>query len=140
MTTINPYLIFNGNCEEAFTFYKSIFGGEFTYLGYFDEMPSEYNVPESEKQKVMHVSLPIGETAVLMGSDSSDSFGKASIVGTNFSISINTNEVAEAERLFELLGTEGNITMPLNKTFWGSYFGSLIDKFGIQWMINCAES
>ena len=142
MTTINPYLTFNGNCEEAFNFYKSVFGGEFPYMGRFKEMPPDpaYSVSEEDAEKIMHVSLPIGEGSVLMGSDSSEAFGHNEVKGNNFSISINTKEEAEATRLFNELSAGGSIKMPMNKTFWGAYFGMFTDKFGIHWMVNCELS
>ena len=139
MTTINPYLTFNGNCEEAFDFYRSVFGGEFQYIGKFKDMPAnpEHPVIESEKEKIMHVSLPISKETTLMGSDSSESFGKASVEGNNFSISINSNSVDEVTRIYNAMSAGGKITMPLNKTFWGSFFGMFTDKFGIHWQVNC---
>lgn len=138
MATINPYLTFNGNCEEAFTFYKSVFGGEFPYIGRFKDMPPTegMTVPESEGEKIMHVSLGIGKDSYLMGSDSSEAFGHATIIGNNFSISINADSEEEADKLFNALANGGKITMPLGKTFWGSYFGMLVDKFGIAWMMS----
>ncbi|RIJ37903.1 VOC family protein [Pontibacter oryzae] len=136
MATINPYLTFSGNCEEAFNFYRSVFGGEFPYVGRFKDMPSDEPLPEAEVNKIMHISLPISQETVLMGSDSSEAFGQATVAGNNFSISINTDSEEEAERLFNGLSAGGNVTMPLNKTFWGAYFGMFTDKFGIQWMVN----
>jgi PhnB protein len=135
MATINPYLTFNGNCEEAFNFYQSVFGGEFPYLGRFKDAPSEQPIPESEGEKIMHVSLPIGNGSVIMGSDTSELHGIVSI-GTNYSISINTETKEEAIALFEGLSKDGSVTMPLTDTFWGAYFGMFTDKFGIQWMVN----
>jgi len=138
MATINPYLTFNGNCEEAFKFYKSVFGGEFTYLGRYKEMtPMEGHPPVSkeEAEKIMHVSLPIGKETILMGSDTSETFGKVT-VGTNFSVSITTESQEEADRLFKGISKDGKVTMPMDKTFWGSYFGMLVDKFGIPWMVS----
>lgn len=139
MTTINPYLTFNGTCEEAFNFYKSIFGGEFPYIGKFKDMPEnpEYPVAEADKDKIMHISLPISKETVLMGSDSSAAFGKATIVGNNITISVNCDSVEEVTRIYNGLSEGGKIFMPLNKTFWGAYFGQFTDKFGIQWMVNC---
>lgn len=138
-TTINPYLTFNGNCEEAFNFYKQVFGGKFSYLGRFKEMPPAENqppVPESEGDKIMHVSLPISKETILMGSDSSEAFGQATVPGNNFSVSISAPSTQKADVLFRGLASGGQVTMPMNKTFWGSYFGMLKDKFGIQWMIS----
>lgn len=138
---INPYLTFNGNCEDAFNFYKSIFGGNFPYIGRFGEMPPMEGmpVPDSEKNKIMHVSLPIGNNSILMGSDSSEAFGHANVQGNNFSISINATSQNEADKLYNGLSNGGKQTMPMNKTFWGSYFGMLEDQFGIQWMVSFDE-
>lgn len=138
MATINPYLTFNGNCEEAFTFYRSVFGGEFPMMGRFKEMPpmEGMSVPESEAEKIMHVSLPISKETTLMGSDSIEGFGPPPVAGTNFSVSINTDTEAEATKLFNALSAGGKVTMPLEKTFWGAYFGMFTDKFGIGWMVN----
>ena len=141
MISINPYLIFNGNCEAAFLFYKSVFGGEFPYIGKFSDMPLDENSPklsEEDANRVMHVSLPIGNT-VLMGSDSNSASGDVAF-GGNFSISINTESLAEADRLFNGLSAGGNPHMPMSKTFWGAYFGMFTDKFGINWMVNFDEN
>ena len=141
MTTINPYLIFNGNCEEAFLFYKSVFGGEFPYMGKFKDMPpSEDSSPlaDGDGEKIMHVSLPISGGTVLMGSDSNASSGVVKM-GDNVSLSINTDSREEADRLFNGLSSGGTVKMPMEKTFWGAYFGMFIDKFGIHWMINFDE-
>lgn len=138
-TTINPYLTFDGNCEEAFHFYKSVFGGDFTSFNRFSEMPPNPNmhIDEKMKEKMMHISLPIGEECILMGCDSSDSFGHARVAGDNFSISINTDSVAEVKRVYNALSEGGMIKMALEKAFWGSYFAMFTDKFGIHWMVNC---
>lgn len=137
MTTINVYLTFNGNCLEAFEFYKSVFGGEYAYIGKFGEMPPDenYQVPESDKNRIMHVSLPISKETILMGSDTSSYSGDV-VFGNNFSVSINTESKDEADRLFNSLSEGGKITMPLTETFWGAYFGMFTDKFGINWMVN----
>ena len=140
MATTNTYLNFNGNCEEAFNFYKSVFGAEFTYIGRFGEMPpsEEHPVPETDKDKVMHVSLPIG-TSVLMGSDCGGEWAPTFKQGNNFSVSISANTKEEADKLFNGLAQGGQITMPLADTFWGDYFGLLTDKFGINWMMSFNE-
>ena len=140
MTTVNPYLTFNGNCEEAFNFYKSAFGGEFFPIVRLKDvpskdMPSRQPMSESEGEKIMHVSLPIGQGTVLMGSDKPETFGPLTI-GKNFSISIRPESEEEATNLFNGLSVGGQITMPLQKTFWNAYFGMFTDKFGIQWMVN----
>lgn len=141
MAQVNPYLIFNGNCEEAFLFYQSVFGGEFPYMGKFKDMPTDDNCPpvsEEEADRVMHVSLPIGDT-VLMGSDSTAQSG-AVTVGNNISVSINTASRAEADTIFNGLAAGGNAFMPMTNTFLGAYFGMLVDKFGINWMVNFDEN
>ncbi|MDG1147391.1 MAG: VOC family protein [Crocinitomicaceae bacterium] len=137
MTTINTYLTFKGNCEAAFDFYKQAFGGEFAHVGRFKDMPQNdpnCQVDQSEQNKIMHISYPIGDT-VLMGSDAGGEWAKGVTVGNNFSVSVNTDSQQEADRLFDMLSENGKITMPMNKTFWGSYFGMFTDQFGIQWMI-----
>lgn len=139
MTTVNIYMTFDGNCREAFDFYKSVFGGEFAYIGTFADMPPREGmppVPESEKDRIMHVSLPVSKETALMGSDSSEIFEHATVVGDNISVSVTTNSMEEAERIFVGLSTGGKIIMPLEKTFWGAYYGILRDKFDINWMVN----
>ena len=138
MASVNLYLNFNGNCEEAFNFYKSAFGGEFKYIGRFNEMPPSENnpIPESEGNKIMHVSLPVGDGSFLMGSDTGGEWAPGFIPGNNFSISINTTRKEEADKLFTSLSDGGKVTMPLSKTFWSEYFGMFTDKFGINWMVS----
>jgi len=143
MATVNPYLIFNGNCEAAFLFYQSVFGGEFPYLGRFGEMPpsDDPNCPPptaEEANRIMHVSLPISKETILMGSDSTSQSGDV-IVGTNISVSINTDSRKEADKLFNGLSADGTIIMPMTDTFWGAYFGMFTDKFGVSWMVNFDE-
>ena len=138
MASVNIYLNFNGNCEEAFNFYKSAFGGEFQYIGRFNEMPPSENnpMPESEGEKIMHVSLPIGKGTYIMGSDTGGEWAPGFVPGNNFSISVNTGGKEEAEKLFNGLSDGGKVTMPLSKTFWSEYFGMFTDKFGINWMVS----
>ncbi|MES2799952.1 MAG: VOC family protein [Bacteroidota bacterium] len=138
MTTVNIYLTFNGNCEEAFTFYKSVFGGEFPYIGKFGDMPDGPGKPTSEEdlRRVMHVSLPISAETMLMGSDVGGEWSAGFQQGNNFSISIYTNTNEEADRLYNALAKGGVASMPMSTTFWNSYFGMLTDKFGISWMLN----
>jgi PhnB protein len=139
MATVNIYLTFNGNCEEAFNFYKSVFGGEFGYVGRFGEMPPQDGmptIPDAEKNKIMHISLPVSKETMLMGCDSSEALGEAIVVGNNFSITINGDNKVEADRLFNELSKGGKVTMSMNDTFWGSYYGLFRDKFDINWMIN----
>ena len=142
MTTVNVYLTFDGQCEAAFNFYKSVFGGEFPYIGRFRDMPPQEGMkPMDEKDldRIMHVSLPISNETTIMGSDSGGEWASSLIQGNNFSISINTDSREEADRLFNGLSEGGKIGMPMNQTFWGSYFGMFTDKFGINWMVNHAE-
>ncbi|WP_264536291.1 VOC family protein [Flavobacterium sp. N1736] len=138
-TSVNPYLIFNGNCEEAFLFYKSVFGGEFPYIGKFKDMPKDESgscpeVSDKDANKIMHVSLPIGNT-ILMGSDSNEQSGDVKF-GGNFSVSINVENKEEADRIFNGLSAGGNVFMPMDNTFWGAYFGMFKDKFDVSWMVN----
>jgi PhnB protein len=134
MATINPYLHFEGNCEEAFDFYKSVFGGEFAAQMRWKDMKGETPPSESDGNKIMHVSLPIGHGTVLMGSDEPGEMGKGTI-GDNFSIAIGRESKDEATRIFNGLSAGGNVTMALQDTFWGAYFGMFTDKFGIKWMV-----
>ena len=136
MPSINPYLNFKGNTEEAFNFYKSVFGGEFTTLQRFKDTPEADKIPASEKDKIMHVSLPIGKGNTLMATDAIESMGQKLTVGNNFYISIGADSEEETTELFNALSAGGKVTMPLGKTFWGAYFGMFTDKFGIQWMVN----
>ena len=141
MATINIYLTFKGNCEEAFNFYKSVLGGEFTFVGRYKDMPAESNTcPPEDENKIMHVSLPISKETVLMGCDTIESPGNELKFGNNFSVFVNTGTREEADRIFNGLSTDGTTIMPMNNTFWGSYFGMLIDPFGINWMVSFEES
>ena len=135
MASVNPYLSFNGNCEEAFDFYKSVFGGEFAMKSRFGEMPSEHNCSEAEANKIMHVALPIGKDSILMGSDQPDGYGPLS-EGNNFNIAVSPDSEEQATGIFNGLSAGGQVVMPMEKTFWGAYFGMLKDKYGIQWMVN----
>lgn len=142
MASINPYLIFNGNCEEAFLFYQSVFGGEFPYIGRFNDMPPAEGNPvlsEEDGNRIMHVTLPISDGYVLMGSDSNSASGEVAF-GANVSLSINAKSKEEADKLFNGLSAGGSVTMPMNQTFWGAYFGMFADKFGIHWMVNFDEN
>jgi len=140
MTTVNIYLNFDGNCEEAFNFYRSVFGGEFPYVGRYRDMPQEGGkpIPPEFGEKIMHMSLPISAETMLMGSDVGGEWATSFKQGNNFTVSINTNSKEEADRLFNGLSSGGIVTMPLQTTFWGDYFGMWIDKFGINWMISYA--
>ncbi len=137
MATLNTYLNFLGNTEEVFNFYKSVFGGEFSNIQRFSDIPEMVDqITEEDKNKIMHVSLPVGKNSVLMGTDALESTGHTLKFGDNFSISISTETKEEAEIIFAKLAAGGQIKMPLQITFWGEYFGMLTDKFGIQWMMS----
>jgi PhnB protein len=139
MATVNIYLTFNGNCLEAFNFYKSVFGGEYPYVGKFSDMPPQEGMKPlsaEDGDKIMHISLPVSKETTLMGSDTAGEWAAGFIMGNNFSISVNTESKEEADNIFGGLSAGGVATMPMNQTFWGSYFGMLTDKFGISWMVS----
>jgi len=141
MATANIYLTFNGNCEAAFQLYRSVFGGEFSYLGRYSEMPQDSGTcPPEDLNKLMHISLPISKETVLMGCDMLSSPDNPFIQGNNISIMVNAASREEANCIFAGLGASGNIVMPLDNTFWGAYFGVLTDEFGISWMISYEET
>lgn len=137
MKTANPYLNFEGNTEEAFTFYKSVFGGEFlAVIRFRDFGDNGMGVAEADLDKIAHIALPLGPDNVLMATDHLDSLPKEFVPGNNFSISLETDSVEEAERLFEALSEGGQIGMPLQKTSWAERYGMCVDRFGAQWMVN----
>lgn len=136
MTKINIYLDFAGNAEEAFNFYKSIFGGEFSSIVRFKDMPVEgVNIPKEDEDKIMHISLPIGND-VLMATDAPESMGFKVNFGNNAYISVHPDSKEEADRIFKSLSAGGTIEMSIADQPWGDYFGSFKDKFGVQWMVN----
>ena len=140
MTKINPHIHFNGNTEEAFEFYKSVFGGAFTKLVRYKEMSmAGYSFPEHELNKIMHISLPIGVGSVLMGSDVPEILGKVNEEENRSKITISTESKDEAEHLFNGLSAGGAIEYPMGDSPWGSYFGAFRDKYGIEWMIDYTE-
>jgi len=138
MALINPHINFNGNAEEAFSFYKSAFGGEFTSLVRLKEMASdEFPVAESDAEKIMHIALPIGPNT-LMGNDVPTYLGQVNENENRSKISISAGSKEEADKIFNLLSAGGIIEFPLGDSPWGSYFGMFRDKFGIEWMIEYA--
>ncbi len=138
MTTSNIYLTFDGNCEEAFNFYKSVLGGEFHMLQRFKDMPPEYKVGKEDLNKLIHVTLPIGKDTFIMGSDTGEQFSRGFKQGNNFSISLVVDTREEADRIFNGLSKGGKVIMAMANTFWGAYFGQFADKFGVQWMVSFA--
>ena len=135
MLTLNPYLNFAGNTEEAFTFYRSVFGGDFTRLQRFKDTPEAGKVPEEEQDMLMHVSLPVGKVNTMMATDARESIGQKLNVGNNIYLLLESESKEEAQKVFNGLSAGAKITMPLQDTFWGAYFGMLTDRFGIQWMV-----
>ena len=136
MKTLNSYLNFNGTTEQAFEFYKTVFDKEFSSLQRFSDTPMGEQLPEEDKRKIMHVALPLNDTIMLMGTDTLESMGHKWIEGNNISLSLSCDSKEEADELFSRLSKNGTITLPLDTTFWGAYFGMVTDMFGIQWMIN----
>jgi PhnB protein len=136
MAQINPYINFNGNAEEAFTFYKSVFGGEFAKLMRFKDLSSpEFPVSENEANKIMHIALPIGKN-ILMANDVPEFMGLTNENEHRSKISISAESKEEANKLFTGLSAGGTIEMPIMDSPWGSYFGMFRDKFGIEWMVD----
>lgn len=137
MAQINPYIHFNGNAEEAFTFYKSVFGGEFSNISRFKDLPIPgHSISENEANKIMHIALPIGTSSVLMGSDTPEFMGRHNENENRSKISINADSKQEADHLFNGLSAGGKVEMPIADSPWGSYFGMFRDKYGIEWMVN----
>jgi PhnB protein len=139
MAAINPYLNFQGNTEEAFNFYKSVFGGEFAAVMRFKDMPEAGNVAAQDQSKIMHIALPIGKGNILMATDMLESMGQKLEEGNNFSISLTADSKAEADKFFNGLSAGGAVEMPMATAPWGSYFGMFKDKFGIRWMASFEE-
>lgn len=136
MARFNPYLNFNGNTEEVFNFYKSVFGGEFAMLMRFRDVPGNENMPADVLDKIMHIALPIGNGNMLMASDSLESLGQKLVQGNNHYFMLGVDSKEEADNLFAKLSVNGTVEMELQDTFWGDYYGSFSDQFGIQWMID----
>lgn len=140
MATINPWINFNGNAEEAFAFYKSVFGGEFAKIVRFKDMATEaFPVPEAELEKIMLVSLPIGNGSVLYANDVPSFMGTVSESENRSKILVNADSKEEAEKLFNGLSAGGQVEGPMGNSPWGSYCGMFRDKYGIEWMIEFAS-
>ena len=141
MASLHAYINFDGNCEEAFNYYKSVFGTEFIMLSRFSEMPPQdgMELSEADMNKIMHVSLPISADHILMGSDTGGEWASELKTGNNITLSIGTDSKEQADEFFARLSEGGKASMPMDTTFWGSYFGMCTDKFGIHWMISFSE-
>ena len=143
MAKVSTYLNFKNQTEEAFNFYKSVFGGEFVGgVNRMGEVPPQEGQPElseADKNLVMHVALPILGGHMLMGTDAPESMGFKVVFGNNVHINLEPETRMETDKLFEMLSEGGTVGMQLQEMFWGAYFGSCTDKFGVQWMFNCAE-
>ena len=137
MAMLNPYLNFNGNTEEAFNFYRSVFGTDFVALQRYRDTPDPIcsQVSPADADKIMHIALPIGKNNILMATDALSSMGQSVRAGDNFSLSLSADSHEEAVRLFNALSAGGTVTMPLDKAFWGAFFGLLTDRYGVQWMV-----
>ncbi len=130
---LNPYLSFDGRCEEAFQFYEKLLGGKITGLMHYEGSPAAEHVPQEWRSKIMHASLDVGGT-ILMGADATP---RHHAEPKGFSVSLSVEKIEEAERVFNALAERGKVTMPMQKTFWAARFGMVTDRFGIPWMINC---
>jgi len=140
MALINPHINFNGNAEEAFNFYKSVFGGEFAKIIRFKDISSpEYPVPKNEANKIMHIELPIGKNS-LMANDVPESMGQVNENENRSKIFISAESRDEADKLFSGLSAGGTVEVPIDDSPWGSYFGMFRDKFGIEWMVDFSKS
>ncbi|MEO6283143.1 MAG: VOC family protein [Dyadobacter sp.] len=136
MLSTNPYFNFNGNTEVAMNFYKSVFGGEFTNFKRFKEVFGTDTLPADEQEKIMNITLSVKDVFTLMATDTLKSMEQNATFGSVFHINLVAESEAEADDLFTLLSENGKVEMPMNKTFWGSYFGVCKDQFGVSWMIN----
>lgn len=136
MTTISIYLNFNGNTEEAFNFYREVLGGNIMVIQRFKDTPEAGEVAAEDANKIMHISMSVGKNMVFMGTDSLESKGHKLMVGNNFHISVSTESEDETRRIFNELSKGGKVEVPLDKMFWGAYFGMCTDKFGVQWMVS----
>ncbi len=141
MTTINTWINFNGNAEEAFNFYKSVFGGEFTKIIRFKDLASaEFKVSEKDENKIMYISLPISNSSALIANDVPDFMGPVNENENRSKISISAESKVEAERIFNSLSVGGQIEMPMDNSPWGTYFGMFRDKYGIEWVVECSNN
>lgn len=141
MATINPWINFNGNAEEAFTFYKSVFGGEFAKVVRFKDIASaEFPVAEKEENKIMYIALPIGTNTLLIANDVPEVLGRVNEQENRSKILVNTESKEEADRLFTGLSAGGAVEGPMGDSPWGSYAGMFRDKYGIEWIIELSPN
>ncbi len=141
MSTLNPWINFNGNAQEALTFYKSVFGGEFTKVVRFKDLATaEFPIPEKEENKIMYIALPIGPSALLIANDVPEILGRVNERENRSKILVSTDSKEEAERLFSGLSAGGEVEGPMGDSPWGSYSGMFRDKYGIEWLIEFASS
>jgi PhnB protein len=137
MASINPHIHFNGNTEEAFEFYKSVFGGSFSRLVRFKELKTEgFSFPEEELNKIMHIALPIGVGSAIMGSDVPSMLGVVNENENRSKVNISAESKEEADKLFNGLSAGGTVEFPIGDSPWGSYFGAFRDKYGVEWMVD----
>ena len=140
MASINPYIHFNGNTEEAFNFYKSVFGGEFKSITRFKDLELNAPIADAEAEKIMNIILPIGASSFLMGSDVPSFMGQVNEKENRSKIVVNADTKEEADKLFNGLSAGAEVEVPINSSSWGSYFGMLRDKYGIEWMVSYEEN
>jgi PhnB protein len=132
---VNPYLFFNGQCEEAFKFYEKLLGGEILAMMPHEGTPAENSVPAEWRKKIIHARMTVGDQT-LMGSDAPPAHQQKP---QGFSVNLGFTDTAEAKRIFETLANGGTVNMPFSETFWAKGFGMLVDRFGIPWMVNCEK-
>ncbi|MCD8167331.1 MAG: VOC family protein [Bacteroides sp.] len=138
MLKLEPYVVYNGNCEEAFNFYKSILGGEFMGLiRHKDNPEKEHPLAKQDEEKILHIALPVGKTVILMGADATSDMPVN--IGNNITLSLSIEEEQEVRRLFKELSVGGKVIQPLEKNFWADLYGVITDKFGINWIVNRAK-
>lgn len=136
MRAINPWINFNGNAEEAFTFYKSVFGGEFTKIIRFKDLASaEFQVPENEAEKIMYIALPLGKNNVLLANDVPEFMGRVNEAENRSKIAVSTESREEADKIFNGLSAGGDVEGPIGEGPWGTYAGMFRDKYGIEWIV-----
>lgn len=139
MTRVQTYLNFAGEAEQAFELYRSVFGGELSSAVRFGDMPIEgLDIPDEDRDKMMHIALPISEHDVLMASDTLPGLGQELVRGNSVHVSLHPESRQEADRLFEALSEGGEVEMPIDDQVWGDYYGACTDRFGIHWMVNCS--